>query len=81
MDHHSSDTYSDFDVRERVGRNLKAARLLAGMTRQQLATRVGLTIALLSKIERGSSDPPLRLRLLADLAEAVGREPHELLDN
>jgi DNA-binding XRE family transcriptional regulator len=60
-----------------LGRNLKARRLSAGLTQQQVAARVGVPLDLVAQLERGCSDPTLDL--LNDLAVAVGCEAHELL--
>lgn len=61
------------------GRNLTTARLAAGMTQRQLASRVGIALAMLSRIENGNSDPGLRL--VDALANEVGRDVYELLDH
>ncbi len=63
----------------RLGRNLKAARLRAGLTQQELATRAGVALAFLAQIESGVSDPDLRR--IGALAKAVGRAAFELLQS
>jgi transcriptional regulator with XRE-family HTH domain len=63
----------------RLGRNLKAARLCAGLTQQELATRAGIALAFLAQIESGISDPDLRT--IGALAKAVGRAAFERLQS
>ena len=63
----------------RLGRNLKAARLCAGLTQQELATRAGVALAFLAQIERGVCDPDLQR--IGALAKAVGRAAYELLQS
>lgn len=60
-----------------LGRNLKAARLCAGLSRQELAERAGVTLCHLAQIESGLSDPDLPV--IDALARAVGRAAFELL--
>ena len=60
-----------------LGRNLKAARLCAGLSQQELALRAGVALGLLAKIERGVGDPDLRV--IGELARAVGLAAFELL--
>ena len=63
----------------RLGHNLKAARLRAGLTQQELAARAGVALAFLAQIESGASDPDLRM--LGALAKAVGRAACGLLQS
>ncbi|MDA8252566.1 MAG: helix-turn-helix transcriptional regulator [Rhodospirillales bacterium] len=74
MDHDS--TLSS--VRARLGRNLKAARLDAGLTQQELASRAGVAPSLLVQVESGCGNPDLDA--IGALARAVGRAAFELLD-
>ena len=73
MDHNDSVS----NLLARLGRNLQAARLSAGLTQQELADRVGVDLTILAQIERGRQDPGLNL--LDDLANAVGCAAVELL--
>jgi transcriptional regulator with XRE-family HTH domain len=75
MDHANSNTA----ILVSLGRNLTAARVAAGMTQRQLASRVGIALAMLSRIENGHSDPGLRL--VDALANELGRDVYELLDH
>ncbi len=75
MDHANSSTA----ILVALGRNLTAARVAAGLTQQQLASRVGIALSMLSQIESGRSDPDLRL--VDTLANEVGRDLYELLDH
>lgn len=64
------------------GQLVRARRLAAGLTPQELADRIGLTSELLWAIERGTSDDLQHVPLLAilGLAEALDFRPGELLD-
>lgn len=59
------------------GRNLKAARISAGLTQRELAARAGVALSLIIRIESGLCDPDLRL--VGSLAKCVGRTVSELL--
>jgi transcriptional regulator with XRE-family HTH domain len=59
------------------GTNLKAARLCAGLTQQDLATRAGVALTFLTQIESGVVDPDLQV--IGALAKGVGRAAFELL--
>jgi transcriptional regulator with XRE-family HTH domain len=59
------------------GRNLKAARLNTGLSQQELASRAGVAFCVLVEIERGDSDPDLRV--IGALARALGLAAFELL--
>lgn len=58
--------------------NLKAARLRAGLTQTQVADRMGRKQASYAQWETGLYPPGLDV--LADLAEALDVEPHDLLN-
>jgi len=60
-----------------LGRNLKAARLCAGLSQQDLAARAGIALVCLAEIESGVSDPDLQV--IGALAKAVGCAAFELL--
>ena len=60
-------------------RNLRAARLCAGLTQQELAARAGVALAFLAQIESGVSDPDLQI--IGALAKAVGCAAFELLQS
>lgn len=61
------------DTKERLqvvfGRNLKAARLGAGLTSNEVALRAGIAPGLLIQIENGTVDPDLVL--IGKLAKVV----------
>jgi transcriptional regulator with XRE-family HTH domain len=60
-----------------LGHNLKAARLYAGLSQQDVAARAGVALVFLAEIERGVSDPDLQV--IGALAKAVGCAAFELL--
>lgn len=43
-----------------IGERLKKARIKKGLTQEQLAEKIDVSIAFLSRVERGSSRPNLR---------------------
>ena len=67
----------DPDILVRLGRNLKAARLGAGLTQGELAGRAGLAPAFVAELEGGALDPDLRA--LGALADALGCPAFELV--
>lgn len=58
--------------------NLKQARKAAGLTQADLAERVGLNRATISKYESGGID--LSIKTICDIATALGVHPLYLLD-
>jgi len=65
------------DMRRLVGRNVKAARLKAGLSQEQLAERSGFTQQYLSGLECGKRNPTIVS--LYEIAQALGTTPIELL--
>lgn len=63
----------------RVGRRLRALRLERGLSLAQAARRAGISVGMLSQIERGLSS--LRVRTLWPLAAALAVEPGRLIDD
>ena len=60
------------DVRNEFGKNLRAARIRAGLTQAQVAHRTGLTQQYVSLIEAGRQN--LTLSTMTALAEVIGHE-------
>jgi transcriptional regulator with XRE-family HTH domain len=75
VDRNSAET--DTNILTAFGRNLRHARVSAGLSQQELAARVGIALTALTQIESGCSDPSLRL--LGTLAKAVGCTAYELV--
>lgn len=65
------------DMRQLVGRNVKAARLKAELSQEQLAERSGFTQQYLSGLERGQRNPTIVS--LYEIAQALGTTPIDLL--
>ena len=65
------------DMRRLVGRNVKAARLNAKLSQEQLAERSGFTQQYLSGLEHGQRNPTIVS--LYEIAQALGTTPIELL--
>lgn len=57
------------DVREQFGSLLREARMVKGLTQEELAFRAGMSVPYLSEIERGRSSPSLTM--MVDLAIAL----------
>src|SRR5690606_26145555 len=57
-----------------IGRNLRHARLVAGLTLRELADRVGCSESLLSKIENERATPSLQMlhRMVQQLDTSIG---------
>jgi len=61
-----------------IAQRLKALREVAGMSQQALAVSAGLSVSLVSQIERGSRVDP-RMSTIAALATALGVSLDELV--
>ncbi len=58
-----------------VGRRIKALRRLKGMTQQQLSCKLGISVSLLSNMERGVKKPaPELLEKIVEILEVPGEE-------
>ena len=60
-----------------LGRAIRGARQKQGWTLRELADQAGISVSLLSQVERGGADPSLDT--LRDLADALGTTPFQLL--
>ncbi len=69
---------TDLDVNRVVGARLRVARVRAGMTREQLALRVGVEPVSIYRFETGARG--VSLAMLFALGEALGARPAEILD-
>jgi len=65
------------DMRKLVGRNVKDARLKAGLSQEQLAERSGFSQQYLSGLERGQRNPTVVT--VFELAQALGVQPVDLI--
>jgi transcriptional regulator with XRE-family HTH domain len=65
------------DVRRLIGRNVRRLRIEKGWSQEQLAFESGLHRTYVSGVERGVRNPTVLI--LAQLAEAVGVAPADLL--
>lgn len=65
------------DMRKLVGKNVKEARLSAGLSQEQLAELSGFTQQYLSGLERGHRNPTVVT--VFELAQALGTTPVALL--
>ena len=59
------------------GKKLKKIRKEKGLTEEQLGAKVGVSHAMINRIENGTKDPSIAL--LVAIAEVLGVEPGELL--
>jgi transcriptional regulator with XRE-family HTH domain len=66
------------DLVASFGRNVRAGRLRAGLSQEELAFRAGMKRSYLSDLERGTRNPTIRA--LGRLAEALEVTPTSLLD-
>lgn len=60
------------DPAQRIGRQIRLRRQEAGLTQAQLATRVGITQTVVSRVESGTGNPTLNL--LNEIASALDTE-------
>lgn len=64
-------------IKENLGKRIVAFRTQIGWTQEDLAHYADLTVASISKIERGVTNPTLKT--LDKIADALGVETDELL--
>lgn len=64
-------------IEKRVGARIAQRRRLAGLSQARLAERIGVTTETISRIETGTTSPPLRR--IESIAKALGVELHDLL--
>ena len=62
------------NLAEEAGRKLREARRQAGLTQMELAHKVGVNQAVVSRLENGHGNPTMGL--VQDVARALGLEPH-----
>ena len=55
-----------------IGEQLKVERLKAGLTQEELATRIGTKKSFISRVERGHTD--IQLSTLVKLFQGLGRQ-------
>ncbi|MCY9592455.1 XRE family transcriptional regulator [Paenibacillus chitinolyticus] len=60
-----------------VAQRIRAFRKLKGYTQNQLAELLGVSIAVLGSVERGTRKPDTRM--IQKISNALGIEPEELL--
>jgi transcriptional regulator with XRE-family HTH domain len=63
--------------RERLGQAIRDSRQKRGWTLRELADAAGVSVSLISQVERGTADPSLET--LRDLADALETTPFSLL--
>lgn len=66
------------DIRQTLGRNVKALRTAAGMSQEELAARLDVDQAYISRIEAGEKNPTILT--IWHIAQALYTTPSELLD-
>ncbi len=76
MDQHAQDTGADAADHDSVGATLRAARQARGLSLQELATRSGVSVGMISQVERGRANPSMRL--LTALRRALNISMQEL---
>lgn len=62
----------------RVGYRVRSYRKLKGYTQQELADKLGISVAVLGSLERGMREPEEKLMLL--ISETLGVSYEELCD-
>jgi transcriptional regulator with XRE-family HTH domain len=65
------------DMRKLVGGNVKAARIAAGMTQEELAERSGFSQQYISGLERGKRNPTIVS--IYELGQALGVSHEQLV--
>jgi len=65
----------------KIGNFLKKLRKEKGITQEQLADRVSISISYLTKIEAPNCDQPFSLEVIFDIAEVLEIPAHVLLED
>lgn len=64
-----------------IGQAIKKYRKQKGLTQEQLADRMGISISYLTKIEAVNCDQPFSLEVLLDISEVLDVSVHQLLED
>ena len=64
-----------------IGQTICKYRKLRGLTQEQLADRVCISISYLTKIEAPNCDQPFSLEVILDIAEVLEVSVHQLLED
>lgn len=56
-----------------IGENIKKAREAAGLTQKELAEKLGISVAMISRWEKGTRNP--KMSTLTKIADAIGCDP------
>ena len=64
-----------------VGQAIKKYRKQRGLTQEQLADRVSISVSYLTKIEAPNCDQPFSLEVVFDIANALEIPAHTLLED
>lgn len=66
-----------YKIAQKVGKRIKIVRRQNNLTQEELASKVGVHVTTLGRIERGESNPPLQT--LNRISQALRVNPKELL--
>ncbi len=66
------------DIRQSLGQNVKALRKKAGMSQEELAARMDVDQAYISRLEAGEKNPTVLT--IWHIAQALNTTPSTLLD-
>lgn len=64
-----------------IGQAIKKYRKQRGLTQEQVADRVSISISYLTKIEAPNCDQPFSLEVIFDIAEVLEIPAHVLLED
>ena len=70
--------YSRLEVLRRLGESVRARRRALGLTQEDLAELLDISVAYVSLIERGGRNPPVTT--VCAIARALDVSPRELVD-
>lgn len=66
-----------YKIAQKVGKRIRIVRKQNKLTQEELASKVGVHVTTLGRIERGESNPPLQT--INRISQALRVKPKELL--
>ncbi|MBQ6697289.1 MAG: helix-turn-helix transcriptional regulator [Lachnospiraceae bacterium] len=69
------------DTYKVIGQTIQKYRKQRGLTQEQLADKINISVSYLTKIEAKNCDQPFSLEVLLDISEGLEVSIHQLLES